>query len=117
MCLPDCSKIHVINYVAPVIFLSRQELAASPDVAPYICGAVVADGPVFPGETWRGTLEVDEHVCPNAKYSVVTMLSECLPVPVPEEQLSAFVLNDGGEGDGDVVVDGLPAVYALTRHM
>eukprot|EP00903_Cladosiphon_okamuranus_P016239 g14981.t1 len=50
------------------------ELAESEAVAPYVCGAVVADGPVFPGETWRGTMEVDEELCPDAQYSVVTML-------------------------------------------
>lgn len=56
--------------------LSWQELAAMDDVAPYICGAVVADGPVFPGATWRGSMTVDETICPNAQYSVVSMLSE-----------------------------------------
>lgn len=50
------------------------ELLESYDVAPYICGSVVADGPLFPGETWRGTMKVDESICPNAVYSVVTML-------------------------------------------
>lgn len=49
-------------------------------MAPFICGAVVADGPLFPGETWRGTMMVDESVCPDAVYSAVTMLSECLIV-------------------------------------
>eukprot|EP00903_Cladosiphon_okamuranus_P016817 g15509.t1 len=50
------------------------ELAASEGVAPYICGAVVADGPLFPGETWRGSMMVDEIICPDAVYSAVTML-------------------------------------------
>ncbi|CAM9326079.1 unnamed protein product [Ectocarpus sp. 8 AP-2014] len=50
------------------------ELSESSDVAPYICGAVVAEGPVFPGETWRGQLDVDPYICPNPVYSVVTML-------------------------------------------
>lgn len=71
--------------------LSRQELAASRAVAPYICGAVVADGPLFPGETWRGTMEVDEHICPNAQYSVVSMLSEYSP------RLDFVSGGDGGQ--------------------
>lgn len=54
-----------------------QELAASEDVAPYICGAVVAEGPVFPGQTWRGQLDVNRDICPDPVYSVVSMLSEC----------------------------------------
>eukprot|EP00752_Nemacystus_decipiens_P012941 g11454.t1 len=49
------------------------ELAETEEVAPYICGAVVADGPVFPGETWRGTMTVDDD-CHNPQYSVVSML-------------------------------------------
>lgn len=59
-----------------VCLLSWQELAASEEVAPYICGVAVADGPVFPGNTWRGTMMVDEYLCPNPQYSVVSMLSE-----------------------------------------
>ena len=62
--------------VTVVVLLVPQELAASESVAPYICGAAVADAPLFPGETWRATLTVDESVCPDAVYSVVTMLSE-----------------------------------------
>ncbi|CAM9774326.1 unnamed protein product [Ectocarpus fasciculatus] len=50
------------------------ELAASEDVAPYICGAVVAEGPVFPGQTWRGQLDVNRDICPDPVYSVVSML-------------------------------------------
>lgn len=54
-----------------------QELAADPSVAPFICGAAFSDAPLFPGETWRGALEVDEAVCgDDAVISVVTMLSE-----------------------------------------
>ena len=45
-------------------------------VAPFICGAAVAEGPVAPGGTWRGTLMVDDSVCPDPVYSVVTMLGE-----------------------------------------
>ena len=57
--------------------LFLQALAASADVAPYICGAAVSDAPLFPGETWRGTMEVDESVCgDDAVFSVVSMLSE-----------------------------------------
>lgn len=55
---------------------SHQELAASDGVAPYICGAVVAEGPLSPGETWRGQLDVDDDICPDAVYSVVSMLSK-----------------------------------------
>lgn len=55
-----------------------QELAALESVAPFICGAVAGDAPLFPGETFRGTLEVDEEACPDAVYSAVTMLSELL---------------------------------------
>ncbi|CAM9660357.1 unnamed protein product [Ectocarpus sp. 12 AP-2014] len=50
------------------------ELAASDGVAPFICGAVAGEGPVLPGETWRGTLTIDESVCPDPVYSVVSML-------------------------------------------
>lgn len=54
-----------------------QALAADPSVAPFICGAAVSDAPLFPGETWRGALEVDEAVCGgDAVISVVSMLSE-----------------------------------------
>lgn len=50
-------------------------LAASPEVAPFICGAVAGEAPVFPGETWRGTMEVDTTVCgEDAVFSTVTML-------------------------------------------
>ncbi|CAN0559018.1 unnamed protein product, partial [Ectocarpus sp. 12 AP-2014] len=52
----------------------EQELAASDGVAPFICGAVAGEGPVLPGETWRGTLTIDESVCPDPVYSVVSML-------------------------------------------
>ncbi|CAN0195134.1 unnamed protein product [Scytosiphon promiscuus] len=50
------------------------DLAAAESVAPFICGAAVAEGPLFPGETWRGTMTVDEDICPDAVYSVVSML-------------------------------------------
>lgn len=50
-------------------------------VARYICGAAVAEGPVFPGETWRGNMMVDESVCPDAVYSVVSMLSKFIFSP------------------------------------
>eukprot|EP00903_Cladosiphon_okamuranus_P016262 g14998.t1 len=51
-----------------------EELAESEAVAPFICGAVMAEGPVSPGEAWRGTMEVDTYICPNPQYSVVSML-------------------------------------------
>lgn len=53
-----------------------QELAGMDSVAPFICGAAVAEGPVAPGGTWRGTLMVDDSICPDPVYSVVTMLGE-----------------------------------------
>ncbi|CAM9515337.1 unnamed protein product, partial [Laminaria digitata] len=50
-------------------------LAASADVAPYICGAAVGDAPVFPGDTWRGVMEVDTTICgDDAVFSTVSML-------------------------------------------
>ena len=50
---------------------------ASADVAPYICGAAVGEAPLFPGETWRGVMEVDRDICgDNAVFSTVSMLSE-----------------------------------------
>ena len=59
--------------------LKPQALTESKDVAPYICGVVMADGPLFPGQTWRGQLDVDDDVCHDPVYSVVSMLSEsCL---------------------------------------
>lgn len=42
------------------------------------CGVVVADGPLLPGKTWRGTLEVDTDICKDPVYSVVGMLGELL---------------------------------------
>lgn len=54
-----------------------QALAATANVAPYICGAAVSEGPLFPGETWRATFDVDTSICgDDAVFSVVTMLSE-----------------------------------------
>ncbi|CAM9937812.1 unnamed protein product [Ectocarpus sp. 12 AP-2014] len=50
------------------------ELAGLEDVAPFICGAVVAEGPLFPGETWSGEIVVDPHTCPDPVYSAVSML-------------------------------------------
>eukprot|EP00904_Undaria_pinnatifida_P007222 jgi/Undpi1/362/HiC_scaffold_1.g00358.m1 len=48
---------------------------ASADYSPYICGYTVSDAPLFPGETWRGTMEVDESICgEDAVFSVVSML-------------------------------------------
>ena len=73
--LRTLSCLHPLRFPLSVVFVSK-ELAASESVAPYICGAAVAEAPVFPGETWSGTLMVDESVCPDAVYSVVTMLSE-----------------------------------------
>jgi len=32
--------------------------------------------PLPPGETWSGTMAVDENICPDAVYSVVAMLGE-----------------------------------------
>lgn len=42
-----------------------QELAASESVAPFVCGAAVAEASLLPGETWRGLLEVDTDICGN----------------------------------------------------
>ena len=57
-----------------------QELAASPYVAPFICGAAAGDAPLAPGGTWRGVMEVDTDICgDDAVFSTVSMLSE-LPV-------------------------------------
>ncbi|CAM9611996.1 unnamed protein product [Ectocarpus sp. 8 AP-2014] len=50
------------------------ELLASEDVEPYICGGVMGEAPLFPGDTWRGVMTVDESICPDAQYSVVSML-------------------------------------------
>lgn len=66
----------MIRHVPCSALSPSQDLAADPAVAPYICGAVAADGPVAPGGTWRGTLMVDDAVCPDPVYSVVTMLGE-----------------------------------------
>lgn len=72
------AKLTYLYFLLPVALdlFSRQELAADPSVAPFICGAAVAEGPVGPGETWRGTLMVDETICPYPVYSVVSMLGE-----------------------------------------
>lgn len=70
----------VVVYFPCVLFryLDRclQKLANDPSVLEKLCGAVVADGPVFPGETWRGTMEVDTDICKEPVYSMVGMLSE-----------------------------------------
>jgi len=64
------------------MFNFLQELAASDDVAPYICGAVVGDAPLFPGETTRLTLTVDEDICDDrAVFTLVGMLSEYICSP------------------------------------
>lgn len=48
-----------------------------PEVSPFICGAAVGDGPLFPGDTTRLTLAVDEDICDDsAVFSLVSMLSE-----------------------------------------
>lgn len=48
-----------------------------PEVSPFICGAAVGDSPLFPGETTRITLAVDEDICEDgAVFSLVGMLSE-----------------------------------------
>ncbi|CAN0352006.1 unnamed protein product [Pylaiella littoralis] len=49
-------------------------LGASDEVFPFICGGVLSDVPVFPGETWRGFMMVDETICPDAVFSAVSML-------------------------------------------
>ncbi|CBJ48908.1 conserved unknown protein [Ectocarpus siliculosus] len=77
------------------------ELVASADVAPYICGSVAGDAPVFPGETWRGTLTIDESVCPDPVYSVVSMLSTesnnelCTHIPGPACPADSGNMEDG----------------------
>ena len=56
---------------------SPQELVESDDVAPYICGVAVGEAPLFPLETTRLSLTVDDEICgDNAKFSLVSMLSE-----------------------------------------
>lgn len=48
------------------------------DVAPFICGAVIADDVLMSGDTWRGTMGVDLDVCgDDARFSMVAMLGEC----------------------------------------
>lgn len=65
------------NNVRSVSFPLSQALAASDDVSPYVCGAALADGLLFPGETWRGYMDVDTDLCyEGIVFSVVTMLSE-----------------------------------------
>ncbi|CAN0081199.1 unnamed protein product [Ascophyllum nodosum] len=51
------------------------ELVESDDVAPYICGVAVGEAPLFPLETTRLSLTVDDEICgDNAKFSLVSML-------------------------------------------
>lgn len=50
---------------------SCQALAASDDIARYICGSGASDGLFFYGETWRGTRTIDGSICPDVVYSVV----------------------------------------------
>lgn len=60
-----------------------QGAGSDPAVAPFICGAVVADGPLFPGETFRGTMHVDTDICKEgAVFSIVAMLSESLSMGI-----------------------------------
>lgn len=68
---------YVLGRVVFFLFFC-QALAGSADVAPFICGAVVGDAVLPSGGTWRGTLEVDETICPDPVYSVVTMLGESI---------------------------------------
>ncbi|CAN0242278.1 unnamed protein product [Ascophyllum nodosum] len=50
-------------------------LIESDDVAPYICGVAVDEAPLFPLQTTRLSLTVDDEICgDNAKFSVVSML-------------------------------------------
>lgn len=53
-----------------------QEFGNSDDILPFLCGAVIADGPLAPGETWRGTMTVDEEICPDPVYTSYAMLGE-----------------------------------------
>ncbi|CAN0528784.1 unnamed protein product, partial [Ectocarpus sp. 12 AP-2014] len=77
------------------------ELVASADVAPCACGSVAGDAPVFPGETWRGTLSIDESVGPDPVYSVVSMLSTeannelCTHIPGPAYPADSGNIEDG----------------------
>lgn len=70
-----------INLFSPCL-VRWQALAADPSVAPFVCGAAVADAPVGPGGTWRGTLTVDDSVCPDPVYTVVSMLGEYCTGPL-----------------------------------
>lgn len=55
----------------------NQALAGEANVAPFVCGAVASDVPLFGGETWRGEMEVDLDACgDNPVFSMVGMLSE-----------------------------------------
>ncbi len=83
------------NILASALASLCQELAGMESVAPYVCGATVAEGPVFPGETWRGTMMVDESVCPNAVYSVVSMLSKFDFAPSLRRRLAKRVAPRG----------------------
>ena len=56
---------------------SLQVLIESDDVAPYICGVAVDEAPLFPLQTTRLSLTVDDEICgDDPKFSVVSMLSE-----------------------------------------
>ncbi|CAN0242339.1 unnamed protein product [Ascophyllum nodosum] len=50
-------------------------LIESDDVAPYICGVAVDEAPLFPLQTTRLSLTVDDEICgDDPKFSVVSML-------------------------------------------
>ena len=55
-----------------------QNLGEMNDIAPFVCGAVVGDTMLLPGETTRLILTVDEEFCDpdNIVFSLGSMLGE-----------------------------------------
>ena len=67
-------------------------------MAPYICGTAAGEAPLFPGETWRGVMEVDRDICgDDAVFSTVSMLSELNFVFA----LLSFTVHSLAHGHGD----------------
>lgn len=61
----------------------------------------MGEGPLFPGDTWRGVMMVDESICPDAQYSVVSMLSEstssCCRIVGKQNQTPFFTISKNQE--------------------
>lgn len=71
------AAVFPLQFYLLVMCCTVQALAASADVAPFICGAVAGEEPLGPGATWRGTMEVDMAVCgDDAVFTTVSMLGE-----------------------------------------